>query len=268
MTLSSNGKGTWLQHARTIPASARSMGIYCLGSRGSGKSRLCGRLIAMQDYLAGIPQLVIDPIGATIDNFLDSVARFLQHIPKSQHELFCPRITYADMSGKTGFITPFPLYYTLGSERSLLEIAERYLQVIIKSNPDLFHAQVLGWPPLHRIGVFCGMALAGLGFQITEVENLLAHPQAWLSRLLTAHTRYPELAPVIAFFRDEYIPLREADRRRLTTPFRDKIFSFSLDPTLHAMFGSNTPGIDWQAVAAKRQTVLLDFRQETDTSSF
>jgi hypothetical protein len=136
--------------------------------------------------------------------------------------------------------------------------------VIIKSNPDLFHAQVFGWPPLHRIGVFCGMALAGLGYQITEAERLLAHPEQFLPQLTQAQTHYPELAPVLASFRDEYLPLREADRRRLITPFQDKAFTFSLDKTLRAMFGANEPGIRWQEVVRKRQTVLLDFRGETD----
>jgi hypothetical protein len=53
------------------------MGIYLLAGRGTGKSRLLGRKIAMADFLAGIPQVIIDPVGATIDNFLDKVVRFL-----------------------------------------------------------------------------------------------------------------------------------------------------------------------------------------------
>jgi hypothetical protein len=102
------------------------------------------------------------------------------------------------------------------------------------------------------------MALAGLRLQITDAERLLAHPDQFLPRLVTAQASYPELADVIAFFR------READKVRLTTPFRDKVFTFPLDPTLRAMFGSRPPGIDWQEVVRKRQTVLLDYRGETD----
>src|ERR671914_402355 len=161
-----NGKGTWLQTARTLPASARVMGLYVLAGRGTGKSRLLGRKIAFGDFLAGIPQVIFDPVGATIDNFLDKVLWFLHDFPQLARDPIWERIVYCDMSGKDGVVVPFPLYYRLGTERSLLEIAERYLQTIIKSNPDLFHAQVLGWPLLHRIGVFCGMALAGLGYQI------------------------------------------------------------------------------------------------------
>jgi hypothetical protein len=161
-------------------------------------------------------------------------------------------------------ITPWPLYYKLGNERSLREVAERYLQVILKSNPSLLNAQVQGWPPLHRIGVFTGMALASLNLQITSAQDLLRHPEQYLSRLTRAQEHYPEIRSVIAFFRDEYIPMRESDRSRLTTPFLDKIFPFSLDNHLKAMFGSNTPGIDWRDVERERLTVLIDFRHEQD----
>jgi hypothetical protein len=275
---------------QSVSRSSRSMGIYLLAGRGTGKSRLLGRKIAMEDFLAGIPQCVIDPVGATIDNFLDTVLRFLQHFPTSQHPFILQRIRYVDMSGKGefwdsfretghslapkispllpegqgGVIVPFPLYYKLGSERSLLEIAERYLQVIIKSNPDLFSAQVLGWPPLHRIGVYTGMILSALGYQITEAEDLLRRPEQWDSRFREAEHRYLEAAPAVSFFRNEFIPMRPADRYRLTTLFLDKIFTFSLDPSLRAMFGAKEPGILWPDVVGGKQTILLDFRHEQD----
>jgi hypothetical protein len=225
---------------------------------------MLGRQIAMQDYLAGFPQVIFDPVCATIDNFLDKVTRFLQHIPASERNLFWNRIVYVDMSGKDGVVVPFPLYYRLGTERSLLEIAERYLQTIIKSNPDLFHAQVLGWPPLHRIGVYTGMVLAALGYQITEASDLLARSEQWESRFTDAEARFPEARPAVAFFRNEYIPMRPTDRARLTTPFLDKIFAFPLDPTLRAMFGTTEPGINWNDVVQGKQTILLDFRHEQD----
>jgi hypothetical protein len=242
------------------------MGIYLLAGRGTGKSRLLGRKIAMQDYLAGFPQVIFDPVGATIDNFLDKVTRFLQVIPAAKRNLFWDRIVYVDMSGKNGSIVPWPLYYRLGTERSLLEIAERYLQTIIKSNPALFQAQVLGWPPLHRIGDYSGIVLSALGYQITEAEDLLDHPEVWETsgRFAKAEQVSPEAKRAVAYFRNKYIPMREADRARLTTPFLDKIFTFSLDDTFRAMFGAKEPGIHWDDVARKGQTVLLDFRREQD----
>jgi hypothetical protein len=249
-----------------LSRSARSMGIYLLAGRGTGKSRLLGRKIAMEDYLAGFPQVIFDPVGATIDNFLDAVTGFLQYIPADERHLFWDRITYVDMSGKDGIVVPFPLYYKLGTERSLLEIAERYLQTIIKSNPDLFHAQVLGWPPLHRIGDYSGIVLAALGYQITEAEDLLENPEAWeaAGRFAQAEQVSPEAKRAVSYFRNKYIPMREADRARVTTPFLDKIFTFSLDDTFRAMFGAKEPGINWDDVVRKKQTILLDFRREQD----
>jgi hypothetical protein len=251
---------------RSLSRSSRSMGIYVLAGRGTGKSRLLGRKIAMQDFLAGIPQVIFDPVGATIDNFLDKVTWFLHDFPQLDPAPIWDRIISVDMSGKAGYITGFPLYYRLGSERSLLEISERYLQTIIKSNPDLFHAQVLGWPPLHRIGVNSGILLSALGCQITEAEDLLDHPEVWEAsgRFAQAERVSPEAKRVVSYFRNKYMPMREADRARLTTPFLDKIFTFSLDDTLRAMFGASKPGINWNDVAEKGQTVLLDFRREQD----
>src|ERR671915_625956 len=60
---------------RSLSRSARSMGIYVIGGRGTGKSRLMGRKIAPGDFLAGIP------LGGTIDNFLDKVIRVLDPLP-------------------------------------------------------------------------------------------------------------------------------------------------------------------------------------------
>jgi hypothetical protein len=109
-----------------------------------------------------------------------------------------------------------------------------------------------------------GMLLAALGYQITEAADLLRYPEQWESPFTEAEHRYPEVAPAVVFFRNEFIPMREAERRRLINPFMDKIFPFTLDPHLKAMFGSNTPGIDWRQVERGKQTVLLDFRHEQD----
>jgi hypothetical protein len=71
-----------------LSRSSRSMGIYLLAGRGIGKSRLLGRKIAMQDYLAGFPQVIFDPVGATIDTFLDTVTGFLQYCRRKTEGCF------------------------------------------------------------------------------------------------------------------------------------------------------------------------------------
>jgi hypothetical protein len=106
------------------------------------------------------------------------------------------------------------------------------------------------------------MVLAALDLQITSAQDMLRHPEQWekTGQFAEAEKRNPEAVPAVAWFREEFIPLRPAGRRRLTNPFFEKIFTFNLDRQLKAMFGSSTPGLKWDDVKRKRQTVLLDFR--------
>jgi hypothetical protein len=259
MTLVHDQPVSTLQSLRTLSRPARARGMVGIGAPGVGKSRLFGRVIAWQDFLLELPQVIIDPSGGTIDNFLDKLVCTLADLPTDKRPAVWERIRYVDLGAKD-FVCPFPLYYRLGTEQSLLEISERYLELILKSNPWLLTAQVLGWPPLHDVGAHTGMILAALGLQITSAQDLLRHPEEWEGRFTEVVARYPEAAPAVAYFRDEYIPMRASDRKRLTNPFFEKIFTFNLDPQLKAMFGSPSPGINWDDVSANNQTVLLDFR--------
>jgi hypothetical protein len=265
------GTGTSTQPAgpiRAVPTSARARGILCLGAPGVGKSRQFGRLIAWNDFLLGHPQVVIDPIGATIDNFLDKVIRNLPYLEKADGETDTDRIIYVDMSGRDGFIMPFPLYYRLGTERSVWEVSERFLQVIKKSDPSLVTRPIMGWPPMHKIGVYLGMLLSALDFQITEGESLLnwmSRPDLWQRLFQRAEERYPTVKRAVSYFRDEYPRLRSSERERVTNPLLEKLFTISADQRWQAMFGARKPGIHWDEVVAKKQTVLLDFRHVLDT---
>jgi hypothetical protein len=246
-----------------LSAGARYNGTYILGAKGSGKSTFETEL-AWHDFLCGIGQILIDPIGVGLtDTFLWKLLRFLWQIPFTSQYRYLERIKYVNIAAKD-YIVPFPLIYKTGAERSLLEVAERYLHTILISSPWLLHAQVQGWPPLHYVGSQTAIVLAALDYPLTFAQDLLRHPEAWerAGRFTEAVSRYPEAMPAVAFFREEYIPAGEANRRRLLNPYFDKIFTFTLDPNLRAMFGATTPGIDWEEVERKGQTVLLDFRQE------
>jgi hypothetical protein len=260
-----NGKGTGMQHARMLSAGAQFNGTYILGAKGSGKSTLEAEL-AWHHYLCGIGQILIDPIGVGLtDTFLWKLLCFLRKIPFSSHSRYLARIKYVNIAAKD-YIVPFPLIYKTGAERSLLEVAERYLHTILISSPWLLHAQVQGWPPLHYVGSQTAIVLAALDYPLTFAQDLLRHPEAWerAGRFHEAIRRYPEAAPAVAFFREEYIPAGEANRRRLLNPYFDKIFTFTLDPNLRAMFGATTPGIDYEEEERKGHTVMVDCRSELD----
>jgi hypothetical protein len=260
-----NGTGTWLERARTLPPEARIMGIYLLGASRTGKSRMLGRVIAWQDFMDEIGQVIFDPRGVTISNFLDKVVRFLQYVPFDQHANYWRRIKLVDVSCKSGFVTGLPLYYRLTPEETLAEISERFLQLTLRSNPHMADAQYFGWPPFHRFGLNAGIICASLGLQVTDIESLISHPEQWLSRFAEAEARYPEAKPACDFFRTEYLPMRPANRERLTNSFRDKIVQFTQDRLLALQFGGNAPAIDWEEVEEEGLTVLLDFSGETNT---
>jgi hypothetical protein len=244
-----------------LPDSARNMGIHLMAGRGSGKSRLMGRVIGWRDFVRGTPLVILDPAGPTIDNLLDKILRS----PQRQQEQLLSRVVYVDMSGKGTRVVPFPLYYRQDSDESLYEVSQRFLDTVQSADPNLLSASVQGWNALWRIGTFTGMMLAALGYQITEAEDLLANPKAWTTRLQRAFEANPDdLVSAFAFFTTEYPQLDKREREMLTRAFLTKITAFSLDPRLKAMFGASTPGIAWGKVIRKRQAVLLDFRHVTD----
>jgi hypothetical protein len=245
---------------RSIPKSARPKGVACFGAPGVGKSRYLGREAVWFLFPDEIPTIVLDPTGGTIDNFLDVLIRHLAYPDQEVCDKEWERIIYCDMHGKDGYVTHWPFFYRLGTERSLWEISEHYLQVLLRSDPSLGTRPIMGWPPMHKIGIYAGMLLSALNFQVTEIFDLLQEPQHWRDRFHEAQYRYPTVSEAVAYFREEYIPLRPADRERLTNPLLEKLFPIRLDKRLRAMFGGSKPGINFAEVAAKAQIVLLDFR--------
>jgi hypothetical protein len=251
-------------HYRLISHSARTRGTAVIGAPGVGKSRLLGRVLAWGDFLSGIPQLICDPIGTTIDNFLHKLITELHYLPESQQEQYRERVRYYDLSASDGYALQLPLYFRLGTERSLREIAVRLPQLYRKSEPDLATRPIMGAAPLTKIGTYTGIILTALGFQITEAKSLLSQPTAWFERLTLAEKRYPSSAEAVRFFREEYCRMRQAERERLTTAFLDRLFPISLDKRLRAMLGASHPSLRFEDIAAKQQTILLDFRRVRD----
>lgn len=241
-----------------VPDDSRSMGMHIMGGKGSGKSRLMGRGISWLDFARGVPLVILDPHGPTIDNFVDKLVR----LPRELQEQSWKRVLYIDMSGKSGYVLPFPLYYRLGNEGPY-EVSQRYLDVIRKLDPNLQTASIEGWNPLWRIGTSAGMILSALGFQITEAEDLIRNPEGWQRRFAHALSIHPEIQPAVDYFL-EYCEWKEDLRSRKSDSFLNKVALFTFDPSMQAMFGASEVGVDWQQVVQERQAVLLDFRQEHD----
>lgn len=241
----------WLPHA------ALTMGINVVAGRGSGKSRLMGRVIAWQALLRGEGLVIFDPIGGTINNLLDKILQ----LPENLQEEIWPRVVYVDLAGGER-VVPLPLYYRLGGE-SYYEIAARFSSLAEKLDGKLAEAPILGLSALNTIASNCGMVLSALGLQITEASDLLARPEHWVSRLRQASDIDPLVAEAARFFLHQY-PHSGSQRERMTTTFLAKVEPLGLDPVARAMFGAGTPGINWPDVVSKGQIVLFDQRREKD----
>src|SRR5438067_12101328 len=90
------GKSMQIPWIGDIP---RNRGIHATGGPGSGKSTLLAKGIAYVDFLFGIPLLIIDPQGGTIDRFLDKVLA----LPPDAFDVIKDKIVYTDMSGRSGY---------------------------------------------------------------------------------------------------------------------------------------------------------------------
>ena len=229
------------------------MGTHIVAGKGSGKSRLMGRIIAFLDFLQGVPTVIFDPHGGTIDNFLDRMLR----LPRIYQERFWERVEYIDMSGHWGYVTPMPFYNRFQGE-SFYDVSQRYLDVVYKLDSYLQTASIQGWNPLWLTGTMAGMVLSALGMQITEAQDLILNPELWKDKLYSIRNLYPELIPAISFLLS-LSDLRSNEYDRFTSSIRNKLAQFSTDPTLKAMFGANS-GLDLDDLIKARKIFLLDFR--------
>ncbi|MBW7884703.1 MAG: type IV secretion system DNA-binding domain-containing protein [Caldilineaceae bacterium] len=237
---------------------ARRSGIHLMGGPGSGKSRALGRLLAWIDFLRGSPQVVLDPTGGTIDNFLDRL--ILQ--PPAVQELLWPRVRYVDL-GASDSVTPMPLYRRRHAQESWFAVANRPLEIFRRIDPHLATASVEGWNALFEAGIYAGQLAAALGLQVTEVADLLRQPKRWKIRCETLRATYTDLEPALEYLR-EYARLKPELQRRRTGSLLTKLLPFLADPAMQATFAADREGISIPAVDHECLTLLVDGRHERD----
>lgn len=245
-----------------IPDATRGSGIRVVGSRGSGKSRLVGRLLCFQDFLRGLPQLILDPLGGTASNFLDKVSR----LPRAQQQALWPRITWIDMGGEPGldrYVIPLPLLYQWRGE-SFYEQSQRYTNVIRRFDPHLLTASIQGWNSFHPLASSTGALLAAMGYQYTEALDMVNHPEHWEGAIRHVAAAHPwELGGLASFLLDD-IAQAGRDKQTRTSAFLTKLRQLFWNPYARAMFGASVPGISWPTMMRERQTIIFDFRNEHD----
>ncbi len=242
-----------------LPDSALKNGIHIVGGPGSGKSRLMGRAIGWQAFVRGKPLVILDPTGGIVANLIDKMARLHQE----QRQKLWRRIQYVD-AGAADFVVPTPLYYRYRPTETLFEVANRLPAVLKRQDPQLQSAPILGWNALFECAIHAGEIAAALGRQLDFVVDLISHPRLYKDELRRLLAEQPDLAPAVGYFRDLMDPTSASLRDRRTGSFVSKLLPFLADPTLLATFAAPTPGVDWDAVVAQGQMVIIDFQNELD----
>jgi hypothetical protein len=146
----------------------RQRGINLVSLPGGGKTVILGRVIAMSDILNGIPTVVLDPGGDTIDHIIDCLMRLEN---EEQRAALFKRIVYVNMAGGEDIVS-VPLYYRLGGETNFI-IGERFPNVILRIDAALASAAIQG---MNAVRDDCRKAAPRLlerGWQVTEMRSVL-----------------------------------------------------------------------------------------------
>lgn len=241
---------------RNIP---RNRGIHVVAGSGSGKSTMLGKRIAYTDFMLGVPLVIIDPVGGAIDNFLDKVLL----LPEDAFSEVKDSIVYLDMSGKSGQIPQFPLWYQLPHDR-LWDVADRFVRIIDRLDPQLRRAPIWGYNPFATTARHVGMVLYALGLSLRDAPNLLAKPERWKDQLSRLKAEVPDADQAVDWFLDSYIPQPVGERKRDTSTFLNKIQPIIQDRVMELMFCGQEATVDWADVVATKKAVLLDFRYERE----
>src|SRR3954453_3604411 len=176
-----------------FPDTARGMGIFMGSTRGTGKSTLLGKHIAFSDFhrptLAEcVPVVIIDPIGGTIENFLDKIA---QKDLTTRKKLF-ERVRYVRIGGLDDRVIPWPIFSEVYQGERYSSRAQRLVDVIARCDPELRTRPMLGMNVLGPIAKAAGIVLCALGLGVTEMKSLVTDPKAWEDKLQLVEREYPD----------------------------------------------------------------------------
>lgn len=249
---------------------SRPSGVHIVGGKGSMKSRFMGKWLAYDDVENQIPTIMIDPANRNglIDNFLDAVDAQIERgeldsISVEQKRIsekaldMEDRIRYIDMSGSSGYVTPFPFLYQNTNE-SLYSISNRFLDVLRLVDPKLDDAPVNGTNAIKPILTMLGAVLFPMGFQLTEAESLMNNPKEWEPRFealvnqIQDNTRYAEdVKRAVDWWKNGY-------NRSMAVTLKGKLTDFIMDSTNRAIFGASKQGIDWKDVISNGLCVLIN----------
>lgn len=244
-----------------IPWEALANGIRILGAAGSGKTQLAVWLL-FTSLLRGWPYIVLDPTGSLLNGLLARIQHYcaVNRLSDAEQAQLYRRLRYCDLSGQSGYITPFPLLQRLPGEQ-LSVVGDRVMSWILAMMPESKDAPVEGYTSIDKIMRPAAMILAALGLGVTELSDLLynATKDYWRQRFdYLKATQGPEVGEAVQFFTVEYKSWDANLRQRRINLIEVVLQMFRYQAPLRAMFGAEGPGLDYGQIIRKGQIVLLD----------
>jgi hypothetical protein len=243
-----------------IDSLARSVGVACLGTRGTGKSSFMSILAWCDFYIKRKPVFIIDITGGVAGRLLTQVARQQAH-----QERIWPFVRYVPLAHPTR-VVPTPFYAPHGYGRETFwSLAQRFPDLILRADSALSRAGIQGAPPLNRLSVAGGVIMQALGHGGPhEMSDLLLNPKAWSAKLQEAERRHPDseqVASAVRFFQDVYPKWSESLRNSLAGSLLTKLAIFD-DEGMRAQFSARKSGLDLNQAVERGELVIFDLSGE------
>src|SRR5215211_3469925 len=236
---------------------ARTGGDLLAAPTGWGKSRYLGAL-CYQDLLRGVGTVVLDAVGAAIDNCLNKML----YLPEEQQQQLSEKIIYCNMAGYQAgetvydtYVTAWPMLYKLDKKETLDVTSQRIVDLISKTNKALASASIQGLPRVEAILTSTLQILAAHNLPISSAIDLLQNPQAWRARIEQAVRLNPEVSRARNRLMD-FLDLPKKSQESQSEVILNRLQRIEFDVVAEAMFSTPKPQVDWNEVVDQGKIVL------------
>src|SRR5215211_5975322 len=235
-----------LDESALLPDQARTGGMFLPAPTGWGKSWYLGSL-CFQDLLRGVGTVVLDAVGAAIDNCLNK----LLYLPEEEQQELSEKIIYCNMAGYQAgdtvydtYVSSWPMLYRFSEKETLDVTSQRIVDLISKTNKALASASIQGLPRVEAILTSTLQILAAHNLPISSAIDLLQNPQAWRARIEQAVRLNPEVSRARNRLMD-FLDLPKKSQESQSEVILNRLQRIEFDVVAEAMFSTPKPQVDW-----------------------
>src|SRR5215203_1305770 len=239
---------------------ARTGGILLAAPTGWGKSWYLGALCFV-DLQRGVGTVVLDAVGAAIDNCLNK----LLYLPEDEQIELSEKIIYCNMAGYQAgdtaydtYVSPWPMLYKLDKKETLDVTSQRIVDLISKTNKALASASIQGLPRVEAILTSTLQILAAHNLPISCAIDFLQNPERWRSRIEEAVKLHPEVIRARNRLINDFLHLPRKQQQSQAEVILNRLQRIEFDAVAEAMFSAPKPLVDFDDVVDNGKVVLID----------